>query len=169
VRKRRLKPDKRSERSTVNIEKTFIMIKPDSVQRGLAGQILARFEARAMKIVALKLIMVTDKLAKEQYAEHLGKDFYPRLMRHIRSGPVLVGVIEAPDAVAQVRKMVGATDPANAEVGSIRQAYCQDIALNAVHASDSLSTAEREIGIYFRQDEILSYELDIHRWLYPAE
>ena len=153
----------------MNIEKTFIMIKPDGVQRGLAGQILARFEARAMKIVALKLIMVTDKLAKEHYAEHLGKDFYPRLMKYIQSGPVLVAVIEAPDAVAQVRKMVGVTNPANADVGSIRQAYCQDIAFNAVHASDSLSSAEREIGIYFKKDEILSYGLDVHRWLYPAE
>jgi nucleoside-diphosphate kinase len=153
----------------MNIERTFIMIKPDGVQRGLMGKVLQRFEERSMKIVSMKLIRVTDSLAATHYAEHLGKDFYPRLMAYIQSGPVVVAVIEAPDAVAQVRKMVGATNPANAEVGTIRQTWAQDIAFNIIHASDSLQSAETEISIYFKPEEILSYPLDTHRWLFPKE
>ena len=153
----------------MTIEHTFIMIKPDGVQRGLIGKVLQQFEERAMKIVALKLISVSEALAKTHYAEHLGKDFYPRLMAYIQSGPVVVAVIEAPDAVAQVRKMVGSTNPANAEVGTIRQTWAQDIAFNIIHASDSLESAKREIGIYFRKEEIVSYGMDVHKWLFPIE
>ena len=153
----------------MNNERTFIMIKPDGVQRGLVGRILRRFEDRGMKIVSMKLIRVTDALAKEQYAEHLGKAFYPRLMAYIQSGPVVVAVIEAPDAVAQARKMVGATDPAKADVGTIRQKWGQDISRNLIHASDSLQSAEREIAIYFKPEEILSYGLDVHKWLFAPE
>jgi nucleoside-diphosphate kinase len=151
------------------MERTFIMIKPDGVQRGLIGKVMERFETRGMKIAAMKLIQVTDKLAKEHYAEHLGKDFYPRLIAYIKSGPVVVGVIEAPDAVAQVRKMVGATNPAKADVGTIRQTWGQDIAFNIIHASDSVQSAEREIAIYFSKDDIVSYDLDVHRWQLPKE
>jgi nucleoside-diphosphate kinase len=150
-------------------ERTFIMIKPDAVQRGLMGRVLQRFEDRAMKVVAMKLIGVTEALAMTHYAEHEGKTFYPRLMAYIQSGPVVVAVIEAPNAVSQVRKMVGATNPADAEVGTIRRTWAQDIAFNVIHASDSLESARREIGIYFKPSEIVSYDLDIHRWLFPAQ
>jgi nucleoside-diphosphate kinase len=151
------------------IERTFIMLKPDCIQRCLIGKVIQRFEDRGMKIVGMKLIQVTDKLAGEHYAEHVEKSFYPRLMAYIQSGPVVVGVIEAPDAVSQVRKMIGATNPANADVGTIRQTWGQDIAFNVIHASDSLASAEREIGIYFTKDEILDYTLDVHRWQIPLK
>jgi nucleoside-diphosphate kinase len=144
------------------------MIKPDGVQRGLIGRLLGSFEDRGMKLVALKLVKVSSKRAEEHYAEHEGKDFHKRLLSFINSGPVIVAVIEAPDAVRQVRKMIGVTDPAEAEVGTIRQKWAQDTRYNLIHASDSPESAEREIGLFFDEDEILDYHLDIHRWvLFP--
>lgn len=151
----------------MDIERTFIMIKPDGIQRGLIGKILQPFEDRCMKIVGMKMLMVNEQLAEKHYAEHKGKDFYDRLLRYIMSGPVVVAVIEAPDAVNQVRKMVGATHPAKADVGTIRNTYCQDIAFNVIHASDSPASAIKEIGIYFKPEELLSYQLDMQRWLLP--
>jgi len=153
----------------MNVERTFIMVKPDGVQRGLVGKILQRFEERGMKIVALKMLDVTTAMAERLYAEHVGKDFYPRLMSYIQSGPVVAGVIEAIDAVAQVRKMVGDTDPAKAPVGTIRQTFAQHISFNVIHASSNLEAAEREISIFFQPQEILSYQLDVNRWLVKPE
>ena len=148
------------------IQRTFVMIKPDGIQRGLSGKVLQKLDERGMKIVALKMLRVTDALAKKHYEEHVGKDFYQRLLKYITSGPVIVAVIEAPDAVAQVRKMVGATDPAKADVGTIRHTWAQDISRNIIHASDSLESAKREIAIYFSPEEILDYGLDVHDWLF---
>jgi nucleoside-diphosphate kinase len=119
-----------------------------------------------MKIVGMKLIKVTDELAERHYEEHLQKDFYPRLKKYIMSGPVVVAVIEAPDAVAQVRKMVGATDPANADVGTIRHTWAQHISSNIIHASDNPESAQREISIYFKDNELYDYGLNIHKWLF---
>lgn len=149
------------------MERTFVMIKPDGVQRGLTGKILARFEERGMKIVALKLIRVTKEIAEKQYEEHVGKPFYGSLMSYILSGPVVVMVIEAPDAVGQVRKMVGATDPQKADVGTIRHTWAQSVSRNIIHASDSLESGGREIGIFFKEDEILDYSLTVHDLMFP--
>ncbi len=150
----------------MEMERTFVMIKPDGVQRGLVGKILRRFEDRGMKILAMKLIHVTGDLASTHYKEHVGKPFYEPLMEYIQSGPVVVAVIEAPDVIEQVRKMVGATNPADADVGTIRHTWAQDISRNIIHAADSSASAKREIGIYFKEGEILEYPLSVHDWMF---
>ncbi len=141
------------------------MIKPDGVQRCLIGEILQRFEKRGMKITAMKLIRISREMAERHYAEHEGKKFYPRLLSYITSGPVVIAVVEGLYAVQQVRKMVGSTVPSEAEPGTIRHEYGQELPLNIIHASDSPESAEREIGLYFDEHEILSYELDIQKWI----
>ncbi|HDS30904.1 MAG TPA: nucleoside-diphosphate kinase [Firmicutes bacterium] len=151
------------------MDRTFIMIKPDGIQRGLVGEIIHRFEMRGMKIVALKLMKISEELAQKHYAEHVGKKFFPTLLKYITSAPVIVAIIEGLDAVQQVRKMVGSTLPSEAAVGTIRHDYGQELPLNVIHASDSHSSAEREIGLYFDDDEILEYELDEYKWVFSFQ
>ena len=153
----------------MRIDRTFIMLKPDAIQRGIAGELISRFEMRGMKIVAMKLIMVTEELAEIHYEEHVGKKFYARLLRYITSGPVIVAVIEGLDAVQQVRKMVGSTLPTEAAIGTIRADYGQELPMNVIHASDSTTTAAREIGIYFKPEELIDYELDMKNWVLSFE
>jgi len=136
-------------------ERTFIAIKPDGVQRGLIGEIITRFEKKGYKMLAMKLIQVSEKQAADHYAEHQGKPFYPRLVSYITSGPVLAMVVKGYGVVEGVRHLVGATNPMNADVGTIRADYAQMMEFNVVHASDSVASAEREIAIYFNEDEIL--------------
>ena len=136
-------------------ERTFVAIKPDGVQRGLIGDVLTRFERKGFKILAMKLIQVSDEQAKSHYAEHEGKPFYPRLLKYIQSGPVVVMVVKGYGVVDSVRHIVGATNPIKADVGTIRADFAQVMEYNVIHASDSLASAEREIGIYFSEDEIL--------------
>lgn len=135
-------------------ERTFVAVKPDGVQRGLVGDILTRFERKGFKILAMKLLQVSDKQAAEHYAEHEGKPFYPRLINYIQSGPIVAMVIKGYGAVDSVRHIVGATNPVNADVGTIRADYAQVMEYNVIHASDSIASAEREIAIYFKEDEI---------------
>lgn len=153
----------------MKIDRTFIIIKPDGVQRGLIGEVLRRFERRGMKIVALKMIKITEEMAEKHYHEHAGKKFYARLLRYITSGPVVVAVIEGLDAVQQVRKMVGSTLPSEAAVGTIRADYGQELPLNIIHASDSSASADRETKLYFSPKEILTYELDLEKWVLSFE
>ena len=136
-------------------ERTFVAIKPDGVQRGLIGDVITRFERKGFKILAMKLIQVSDEQAKEHYIEHEGKPFHPRLIKYIQSGPVVVMVIKGYGVVDSVRHIVGATNPINADVGTIRADFAQVMEYNVIHASDSITSAEREIGIYFNEDEIL--------------
>lgn len=142
------------------------MIKPDGVQRGLVGQILQRFEQKGFKIVGLKFMMVTEKLAEEHYQEHIGKPFYPGLVKFITSGPVVVMVLEGKNVIAEVRKLNGATNPLDAQPGTIRGDLAQDIGRNVVHGSDSPESAEREISIYFKKDELVEYAYLPYTWLY---
>lgn len=135
-------------------ERTFVAIKPDGVQRGLIGDILTRFERKGFKIMGMKLIMVSDKQASEHYAEHEGKPFYPRLVKYIKSGPVVAMVVKGYNVVESVRHIVGATNPVKADVGTIRADFAQVMEYNVVHASDSVESAEREISIYFDEAEI---------------
>ena len=135
-------------------ERTFVAIKPDGVKRGLIGKVIQRFEDKGFKIVAMKLLQVTPELAAKHYEEHQGKPFYNRLIYYITSAPVVAMVIEGYNAVESVRHIVGATSPMNADVGTIRADFAQIMEYNVVHASDSLASAEREIGIYFRPEEI---------------
>ena len=135
-------------------ERTFVAIKPDGVQRELVGEIIKRFETKGYKITALKMLQVTDEQAKAHYAEHEGKPFYPRLIRYIQSGPVVAMVVEGYNAVAGVRHLMGSTDPDKAEVGTIRADFAEVMEYNVVHGSDSVEGAEREIKIYFNENEI---------------
>ena len=136
------------------VERTFVAIKPDGVQRELVGEIIKRFERKGYKLAALKMIQVTDEQAKSHYAEHEGKPFYPGLIKYIQSGPIVAMVLEGVNAVAGVRHLMGATDPDKAEVGTIRADFAQVMGNNVVHGSDSVASAEREIKIYFNENEI---------------
>ncbi|MFI5273137.1 MAG: nucleoside-diphosphate kinase [Ktedonobacterales bacterium] len=147
------------------MERTLIIVKPDGVERGLIGDLLRRFEQRGLTIAGLKMITISSELAGRHYAEHAGKPFYPGLMRFITSGPVVVGVVAGPGAVALVRGMMGATNPANAAVGTIRGDYAINMSYNVIHGSDSPESAAREIGLYFAPDEIFSYQRPVEKWI----
>jgi nucleoside-diphosphate kinase len=148
------------------MERTLIIVKPDGVQRGLVAPILGRFEARGLKLVGLKLVKVSDELARRHYAEHEGKPFYPGLIAYITSAPVVAGCLEGTNAVQVVRAIVGATNPAAAAPGSIRADLALDIGRNLVHASDAPETAARELGLWFADDELVSYERALDRWIF---
>ncbi|MGD2200027.1 MAG: nucleoside-diphosphate kinase [Candidatus Bathyarchaeota archaeon] len=139
------------------MEREFIMIKPDGVQRGLIGEIISRFERLGLKVVAMKILEVSRDQAERHYAVHKGKPFYDGLIRYITSGPVVAIVVEGWDAVKHARKIIGATDPKEATPGSIRGDLGLDIQRNIVHAGDSPQNAKEEYSIYFNEDEILVY------------
>ena len=137
------------------MERTFIMIKPDAVQRKLIGKIISRIEERGIKIVAMKYIHMTRELAETHYAEHTEKPFFNELVEFITSGPVVPMVLEAENAVAMVRKMMGETHPQNSAPGTIRGDFGIELTKNIVHGSDSVETAQREIAIFFNDDELV--------------
>ena len=147
------------------MERTLVIIKPDGVQRGLVGPILTRLERRGLRLAAMKLIQITPELAARHYKIHQGKPFYEGLIDFITSGPVVVAVIEGQDAINTVRKTMGATNPAQAEPGTIRADYALEIGCNLVHGSDGEDTATYEIPLFFTEDEILSYERAIDAWI----
>jgi nucleoside-diphosphate kinase len=149
------------------MERTLILIKPDGVQRGLIGPILSRFEARGLKIVGLKLMMVPRGLAEEHYAEHKGKGFYEGLLNYIMSGPVVALVAEGPNCVGAVRKTVGATKAFEAAAGTIRGDLAIEVGRNLVHASDEQpGSAAREVALWFSDAELLGYARDTDRWIF---
>ncbi len=148
------------------MERTLIIVKPDGVQRGLVGPILTRFEGRGLKLVGLKLVQVSPDLARRHYAEHEGKPFYPSLVRYITSAPVVAGCLEGTNAVQIVRNTVGATNPASAAPGTIRADWALDIGRNLVHASDAPATAERELGLWFGDGELVDYGRETDRWIF---
>jgi nucleoside-diphosphate kinase len=139
------------------VERTLVLIKPDGVKRGLVGAIVARFEEKGLKIVAAKLVKVTPETATRHYAEHEGKPFYPGLVQHITSGPVLALALEGRSAIAVVRLMTGATDPQTAAPGTIRGDFGLALTANLVHASDAPASAARELALYFAPNELLPY------------
>ena len=131
------------------------MIKPDGVRRNLAGEIISRIEKKGLRIVAMKMLLVDDGLARKHYAEHASKPFFGELVSHIKSGKSVAMVIEGRDAISVVRTMVGATDPAKAAAGTIRGDFALDLTQNIVHASDSSESAKREIELYFSKKELV--------------
>ena len=135
------------------MERTFVAIKPDGVKRGLIGKILQRFEDKSYKIVALKMINVTPDLAAKHYEEHVGKPFYEKLIRFITMGPIIAMAVEGKNAIKGVRHLVGKTNPDEADDGSIRADFSSFSTLNLVHASDSLESADRELNLYFKEEE----------------
>lgn len=148
------------------MERTLVLIKPDAVERGLVGEIIARLERRGLKIIGLKLEAVSDELAREHYAVHEGKPFYEPLIAYITSSPVVAMVIEGPDAIAVVRRTMGATAPAEAAPGTIRADFALEIGRNLVHGSDGSETAEVEIALWFDEEELVSWERGSDRWIY---
>lgn len=147
------------------MERSLIIVKPDAVQRGLIGEVLRRLEQRGLRFVGLKLMWVDRELAERHYAEHRGKPFFEGLLSFITSGPVVVGVVEGPRAIEVTRKTMGKTDPAQAEPGTIRGDLALSIARNVIHGSDSPEKAAYEISLFFREDELVSYERAIDRWI----
>ena len=146
-------------------ERTFVMVKPDGVGRRLIGECLRRFESRGLKLVGLKMRIIDEPTARKHYAEHEGKAFFQDLVTFITSGPTVQMVWEGPDAVAQVRKMNGATNCLKADVGTIRGDFGLSMQNNIIHASDSPETAAREIGLYFQEAELLTYAMPDDHWL----
>lgn len=146
-------------------EQTFVMVKPDGVGRRLIGECIRRYEQRGLKLVAMKFRQIERSLAEQHYDEHKDKPFFGELVDFITSGPTVQMVWKGKDAVAQVRKMNGATNCANADVGTIRGDYGLSLQCNMVHASDSVETAKREIGIYFDASELMDYPMPDDQWL----
>lgn len=150
------------------MERTLIIVKPDGVQRGLIGAVIERFERRGLKIAGLKMIQVSRELAEQHYAEHRGKPFFEGLVGFITSSPVVVGVLEGPNAIDVVRATVGATNPATSAPGTIRADFGLTIGRNLIHASDGPDAAQREVSLFFSPDELMSYERSIDGWLIEA-
>ena len=138
------------------MERTFVAIKPDAVKRGLIGKIIQRFEEKSYKIVALKMLNVTDEMAAKHYEEHYGKSFYPSLIKFITSAPVVAMAVEGVNVIQGVRHIVGKTNPDEADVGSIRADFSSLSSMNIIHASDSPESAKRELNIYFSENEYCS-------------
>ncbi len=147
-------------------ERTFVAIKPDGVERGHIGEIIGRFEKRGLKLVGLKLMSVSTALAEEHYGEHKGKPFFDGLVKFITSGPVVATVWEGKNAISIARSVIGATNPKDSAPGTIRGDLAVDIGRNVVHGSDGPESAKREIGIFFKQDELLKdWQRTVQKWV----
>ncbi|HEY0753683.1 MAG TPA: nucleoside-diphosphate kinase [Ktedonobacteraceae bacterium] len=150
------------------MERTLIIVKPEGVQRGLVGHVLARLEQRGLKLVGLKLLHITPELAEKHYGVHKGKPFFNGLVKHITSSPVMVGVVEGPKAISVVRTTMGATNAAEAIPGTIRGDYALEIGFNIIHGSDGPETAALEINLFFRPEELVEYTLTTQQWVYEG-
>lgn len=147
------------------MERTLVLVKPDGVQRGLVGEIISRLERRGLKLTGLKLMQVDDALARQHYAEHVERPFFPGLAAFITAAPVVAMVWEAENAVALARRTMGETNPANSPAGTIRGDLGIDIGRNLVHGSDSVEAAAREVSLFFRPEEIVEYGRSLDSWI----
>ena len=147
------------------IERTLVLVKPDGVQRGLAGAVLGRFERRGLKLIGLKMLQVDEALADRHYAEHVGKPFFAGLRDFITSSPLVAAVFEGEGAVQAVRSTMGATNPADAAPGTIRADFAVDLGRNVVHGSDSPESGEREAALFFDPAELVEWTRDSERWV----
>jgi nucleoside-diphosphate kinase len=150
------------------VERTFAMLKPDAVQRGLVGEIVNRFERRGLKIVAIKMVHVTPEFANRHYAVHVGKPFFEGLIKYITSGPVVAMVLEGTNAIEVARGTMGATNPAKAAPGTIRADYSLEMGRNLVHGSDGPETAAFEIDLWFQPAEVVGYGRDVDNWIFES-
>lgn len=148
-----------------NQERSFIMLKPDGVQRGLVGKVIQRFEEKGYKIAGLKLVKPTKEHLETHYADLKGKGFFAGLIEYMQMGPVVAMVIEGKAAVTTGRKMLGATNPLDSAPGTIRGDYCIDVGRNVIHGSDSVESAQKEIALWFKEDELINYDLTT-KWVY---
>ena len=148
------------------LERTYIMIKPDGVQRGCVGEIIARFEKKGFKLLAMKLYSPSKQLLEEHYKDLKEKPFFPKLVEYMMMGPVVCMIWQGREVVKTGRKMLGATNPLNSEPGTIRGDYCIESGRNIIHGSDSVESAEREIKLWFKPEELQTYNKDNEKWLY---
>lgn len=148
------------------MERTLIIVKPDAVQRGLIGQIVARFEQRGLRIVGMKLIQMDRDLAARHYAVHKGKSFYEPLLAYITSAPVVVMALEGTDVIKAARNTIGATNPAEAGAGSIRGDFGMEVGRNLVHGSDSVENGEKEVALFFGDGELVAWDRDVDQWVF---
>ena len=147
------------------MERTLCLLKPDAVQRGLVGKIIGRLENKGLKIVGTKMILMDINLAKIHYSAHVDKPFFAGMANFMTSSPILALALEGNNAVEVLRNMMGATDPQNADLGTIRADFAMSIGRNLVHGSDSAESAEKELGIFFKENEIFNYERDQEKWV----
>lgn len=147
------------------MERTLLLVKPDGVQRGLIGEIIGRFERKGFQMVGCKMMRISRELAARHYAEHVGKPFYDRLVGFITSGPVVAMVWQGDDIIPLARAMMGKTNPLEAAPGTIRGDFAAHTNFNVIHGSDSKESAEREINLFFREDELVDYEKVLNVWI----
>lgn len=147
------------------MQRTLVLFKPDCVQRRLMGQVLARFEAKGLNVIAMKMMQVTPDLAKQHYAEHVEKPFYPGLESFITGGPIVALILEGLESIQVVRDMLGATNGIKAAAGTIRGDFSNSRQMNLVHASDSPESAQREMQLYFTPEEVCAYEPTLTPWM----
>jgi len=150
------------------LERTLVLVKPDAVQRGLIGEVIARLERRGLRLVAARFAHVDRNLAERHYAVHKGKPFYDGLIAYITSAPVMAMVWEGPNAIAAVRQTMGSTRPTEAAPGSIRHDFGLTVGRNLTHASDSPQTAQEEVTLWFKPDELITWGRDLDRWIFDA-
>ncbi len=148
------------------MEKTFLMVKPDGVQRALIGDVVARFEKKGFQLVGAKLMSISTELAQEHYGEHKERPFFGELVDFITSGPVFAMVWQGEGVIATARQMMGATNPKDAQPGTIRGDFGLTVGKNIIHGSDSPESAEREIGLFFNSEELTEYSKLINEWIY---
>lgn len=147
------------------MEKTFLMVKPDGVQRGLIGEIVNRFESKGYQLVGGKLMTISQELAEQHYGEHKERPFFGELVDFITSGPVFAMAWEGENVISTARLMMGATNPKESAPGTIRGDFAVTVAKNIIHGSDSPESAEREIGLFFKEEELSSYEKAVNSWI----
>jgi nucleoside-diphosphate kinase len=147
------------------VERTFLAIKPDGVQRGLVGEVIRRFETKGFTLVGLKLIKASRELAEQHYDVHKERPFFPGLVNFSTSGPLVAMVWEGDGVVASARKIIGATNPLNAEPGTLRGDFGVDVGRNIIHGSDAIETAQREISLWFKEDELVGWEPSLMSWI----
>ena len=148
------------------VEHSLVLVKPDGVQRGLVGEVIARLERRGLKLVGAKFMQVSKALAEEHYAIHKGKPFYDGLISYIISAPVMAMVWEGPNAIAAIRQTMGATRPWEAAPGTIRHDFALEVGRNITHASDSPENGEKEAALWFEQDQIVSWSRENDKWIF---
>lgn len=152
-------------RGVLTMEKTFLMVKPDGVQRNLIGEIVGRFEAKGFQLVGAKLMQIPTELAEEHYGEHKERPFFGELVEFITSGPVFAMVWEGENVISTARLLVGATNPKESAPGTIRGDFALTVGKNIIHGSDAPESADREIGLFFKQEELVSYKKDANNWV----
>jgi nucleoside-diphosphate kinase len=148
------------------VERTLVLVKPDGVERGLIGEVISRLERRGLRLVAAKFMQVSKQLAETHYAIHRGKPFYEGLISYITSAPVMAMVWEGPNAVAAVRQTMGSTRPTEAAPGTLRHDFALEVGRNLTHASDEPANGEKEVALWFNQDELVDWTRDVDRWIF---